>query len=363
MVRRGHELTVFTTDIDIPTEIPRGRAVDLDAVAVWYFAASPPRRLHRAPAMKAALAARVREFDLVHLHSVFLWPTLVAARAAARAHVPYLVAPRGMLVGDLLRRRGRWRKALWMRFAERRTLALAAALHVTSEIEANEARALGLELPPVLLVPNGIDEVEAAGRGSDTEAAAGLSPIVAAALAAAPMFLFLGRVNWKKGLDRLIPAMAQVPTATLAVAGYDEDNHRAELERLAVAHGVERRVRFCGPVEGADKAALLRGARALVLPSRSENFGNVVLEAMAVGRPVVVTPEVGLAPVVREEGAGLVVEGAPTALAEALAALLADPAAAERMGERGAFAAQRFAWPAVAEQMEQAYRRVLGARA
>ena len=147
-----------------------------------------------------------------------------------------------------------------------------------------------------------------------------------------------------------------MPAAALAVAGNDEEGIRPKLEALAHEAGVAARVRFLGPVDGADKAALLHGCSALVLPSYSENFGNSVLEAMAAGRPVAVTPEVGLAGVVREERAGLVADGDPAVLGEALRALLADPDR-EAMGRRGAEAAvRRFGWAAVAAQMEEVYR-------
>src|SRR5260370_12458718 len=91
----------------------------------------------------AAAGAGVAAFDLIHLHSVFLLPTTAAARAAERAGVPYLVTPRGMLVGDLLRRRGRLRKRLWIELVERRTLARAAALHPTRGLAAEEPARLG----------------------------------------------------------------------------------------------------------------------------------------------------------------------------------------------------------------------------
>ena len=143
--------------------------------------------------------------------------------------------------------------------------------------------------------------------------------------------------------------------ALLAVAGPDEEGTRAGLEALARQAGAGERVRFLGPVAGADKTALLRAARALVLPSASENFANVVLESMAAGRPVVVTPGVGLAPAVAEAEAGRVVEARPESLREALARLLAEPGEADAMGRRGRRAAERFAWPAVARRMEAVY--------
>jgi glycosyltransferase involved in cell wall biosynthesis len=352
---RGHAVTVFTTDVDTAGAVPTGRPVPLDGVEVWYFPLGSPRRLYRSPAMRRELARRMSGFDLVHIHSVFLWPTAAAARQAERAGVPYLLAPRGMLVQDLFRRRGRLRKALWLRFVERRTLARAAGIHATSDLEAADLAWLGA-LPPVHIVPNGVDpEIDPTGPDE-----AALSAPVRAALARAPFFLFLGRLSWKKGLDRLIPALGHAPGAVLAVAGNDDEGYRPELERLAREADVADRVLFLGAVGGADKAALLHRAAALVLPSYSENFGNSVLEALAVGRPAVVTPEVGLAAVLRETGSGRVVAGDPESLGGALRELLADPAAADVMGRRGAETArERFGWATVAAAMESVYQRVL----
>lgn len=346
LVERGHEVTVFTTDVDCEGRVPTDRPVPLDGVAVRYFPVRFPRRLYHSPAMRRALQAEIGRFDVVHLHSVFLWPTLAAARAAERAGVPYVVSPRGMLVRELLQRRGRLRKTAWLRLFERRTLARAAALHATSELEAEELRCLGLTLPPIAVVPNGVETPEEAGD-------------VPASVAGEPYFLFLGRLSWKKGLDRLVRALPGVPDASLAVAGPDEEGTRARIGYLAREAGSADRIVFLGEVHGGEKAALLRHAVALVLPSYSENFGNVVLEAMAAGRPVVVTPEVGLAEIVRREGAGLVVEGDPEPLAAALNQLLRAPRSADEMGQRGARAARRlFGWDTIARETEGLYDRI-----
>jgi glycosyltransferase involved in cell wall biosynthesis len=335
--------------VDTAGAVPAtGEAVMMDGVAVHYFPVRI-RRLYDSPSMARALADRMGGFDIAHLHSVFLRPTAIAARAAERAGVPYLVAPRGMLVPDLLRRRGRWRKGLWIRLVERRTLARAAGLHATSALEAEEAGRLGLPLPRIFVVPNGV-EMEPYEPGDP------VSPAVGAVIGGDPFLLFLGRLSWKKGLDRLIPALVHVPGVILAVAGNDEEGIGPTLAALTAEHGVAGRVIFLGEVGGTDKAALLHRTAGLVLPSYSENFGNSVLEAMAAGRPVVVTPEVGLADVVRESGAGVVVDGDPQTLGAALRSLLADPAGADAMGARGAaVVAQGFGWTAVAAEMEVVY--------
>ncbi|HEY4573758.1 MAG TPA: glycosyltransferase, partial [Thermoanaerobaculia bacterium] len=144
LAARGHEVTVLTTDVhgDGTLDVPLGRPVAIDGVEVRYFPVRSLRRLYWAPGLAAAARAEVASFDAVHLHSVFLWPTSAAARAAERADVPYVLSPRGMLVPELIDARGRWRKLAWLALAERRTIERAAVLHATSALEAEEAARL-----------------------------------------------------------------------------------------------------------------------------------------------------------------------------------------------------------------------------
>ena len=351
LVQAGHDVSVFTTNIDGPgnSDVTLGRAVDLDGVKVWYFSSPFLRRLFWAPGMKRALREQVGQFDLVHLHSVFLWPTWAAARAARKVGIPYLVAPRGMLVKDLLRRKSRWLKTAWVHLIERRNLERAAGIHVTAPVEQAEIEQFGFTLPRCYYVPNGIEEIDLPALNKEQ----------CDLLPGAPYVLFLSRLNWKKGLDRLVQAWRLVPHRLLVIAGNDEDNYCAEVERLARAEGVIDRIRFVGPAYGKDKWLLYREAQLFILPSYSENFGIVVLEALSTGCPVVVTPEVGAASLVDSNACGIVSSGEPHSLATAINSLLADEISRQELGERGRVASKKYLWSTIILDMERAYESVL----
>jgi len=347
LAARGHEVDVFTTNVDGDREsdVPLGVPVDLDGVSVRYFR-STLRRLYVSPSMRVAINASIGGYDAVHLHSVFLWPTYAAARAAARHGVPYIVSPRGMLVPELVARKSSVAKKLWIRAVERRTFAKAASVHFTAQVEWDDARRIGIPLLNPFVVPNGIDlpTADPAPRLPDT-------------------LLFLGRINWKKGLEFLLDAIKDVDGVKVVIAGNDDEELTPKLRAQAERNGVADRVDFRGPVSGAAKEELLRTSTALVLPSLSENFGNVVLEAMAVEMPVIVTPEVGLAADVESAGAGIVTSNAPDALAAAIRRLLSDGDARAAMGRRGRELVQsRFTWDRVAAEMEQHYGRIAAGR-
>jgi len=288
-------------------------------------------------------------WDLVHTHSVFLWPTTAAARLARKAPKPYVVSPRGMLVRDLIARRSSLLKKSWISVFERRNITEAAAIHVTSRVEADELLALGLRPRRIFEVPNGFD---LPGAGAAPPKEAGIPD---------EYVLFLGRISWKKGLDRLIRAIALVPGAALVVAGNDDEQIWPRMERLADELRMRDRLYSVGFVEGRRKEALLRGASMLALASYSENFGNVVLEAMALGVPVVVTPEVGLSSEVRSSGGGIVAEGEPAVFAQAIRSLREHPAMRRACGEKGMEAARSYSWDSVAARVEQEYRALLDA--
>jgi glycosyltransferase involved in cell wall biosynthesis len=308
---------------------------------VRYFRSVRGRRLFYAPALATALRAEVAGFDLVHTHAIYLWPLGAASRAARRAGVPHVLSPRGMLEKDLIERKTGFWKSLLIAFVERSRLETAAGIHVTSRREHEQALAFGFDFAPFYEVPNGVEVPPQPARAPE------------------PFVLFVGRLNWKKGLDRLVAAMALAPSATLVIAGPDDEGYGATVSRLASANGTSSRIRFAGPADAAAKRDWLRRASALVLPSYSENFGNVVIEAWAEACPVIVTREVGLADAVQQSGGGWVVEPGPSTLGQAIEHAVTDSSARAQAGMLGrAEACRRFTWPMVAEQMERVYETV-----
>ena len=335
LAARGHDVHVYTTNVDGDgtLDVPTDRAVDVDGVQVHYFPSSFPR-LYLSPEMRKSLRTEVRNFDVVHIHAVYLWPGVAAAHAARSAGIPYVISPRGMLVPELIEKKSRVTKMLWLRLVERRGFANAAGIHFTSKLEWEDAKRVGLPLPSPFVIPNGVDLEPRPDVPHDDRT-----------------LVFLGRVNWKKGLDTVINAMPQWPDVRFIVAGNDEEGLTPRLRELAERIGVADRVEFRGPVYGAAKNELLARGTLFVLMSTSENFGNAVLEALAMETPAVLSRGVGLAEDVVRAKAGVIgLDEVP--------ALLDDAPRRAEMGRNGRSLVElQFAWPRVAEQMEQAYRR------
>jgi glycosyltransferase involved in cell wall biosynthesis len=353
LAARGHAVEVFTTSIDGPddTAVPHDRPVMLDGVAVRYFASRRLRRLAYAPALMQSLRGEIAGADVVHLHSAFLWPTWRAARLSHKRRIPYVVSPRGMVVKKLIASRHRLIKSAWIALIERANLEQASAIHATSAIEAEEIKKFGWRLPPIAVVPNGVDAIDEAARqdapSADIAALAGQQPLV----------LFFGRLARVKGLDRLLRAFAGTRRGTLAIVGNDYEGLVPELSELVRDLKIGDRVRIVPrAISEADKQSMYAAARVFVLPSYSESFGNVVLEAMQNGLPVIVTPEVGAADVVKESGGGLVADGDAPSLGAAIDRLTEDAARSAAMGQAGrVHVHERYGWPSVAARMEALY--------
>jgi Glycosyltransferase len=175
------------------------------------------------------------------------------------------------------------------------------------------------------------------------------------------VLLFVGRLERLKGVDVAIRALALLRDRAhadlrLIVLGEDvRDGEESEKERLklvASASGVRDRVDFLGSVAHHELPYFYAAADVCVMPSYSESFGLVALEAQACGRPVVASGVSGLRSVVRDEVSGYLIDGHdPAIYAERIGRLLANPELAQQMGRRGRLLAQRFSWTRTADRL------------
>ena len=369
LARRGHDVTVATTNVDGPGEldVPLNRPVPMDGVDVWYFPIQRPRWYHFSAPMGRALRDMVRQSVVVHIHSVFLWPTTIAAFWCRRYGVPYVVHVAGSLDPVSLAKRyegprasvvSRTKKWLYLKTLGRLDLGGAAALHLTSEVELESARRL--RFAHGRLIPLGADAPPRPGT-DDRAAVEQRYP----GLQGRKVVLFLGGLHPIKGLDVLADAAGSLAESrddfSLVVAGSGAPGYEAEVRDLVDRCGLSERTVFTGMVVGEDKWQLLRAADVFVLPSRHENFGIAVVEAMASGTPVVVSDQVGIYREISQAGAGLVTTLDPADVAGAIGLLLDDPDAAARMGREGeALAARSYSWERVATDVEALYEEVVG---
>ena len=352
----GLEVELATTDANgadtrlTKADLPEGFVTHL-------FPKTFSERWKYSAGLRRWLGRHTSAYDLVHIHAVWSFACSAAGAAARRVGVPYVIRPAGML-SSYTWSRGLGSKRVYWWLWERRTMCHAAAFHATSTEEAREIEAVRPGARATV-IPNGVEEA-AWNVAADPQA---LRKLCGPLAGDRPIVLFLSRLHPKKGItDLLLPALARVPDAFLALGG-GPDPHaaghleqiRQQIERL----GLQGRVAVLGPVPPEQRWQLFDGAAALVLPSRSENFGIVVAEAMARGCPVIVSNAVQAAEHVSAAGAGQVIPLDAAALAEALAPLGAG-ISLRTQGEAGRrYAAAHFRWDKIAEQILELYRTCL----
>lgn len=350
LVKLGHEVVVLTTSVNMHKnlDVPLDQAVDIDGVKVFYFPVSFLRRWFFSWALRNKMQAIIPDMDFVHLHSLFLWPTFQAARIAKKYGIPYCISPHGALVPELLASKSRYIKKVAFHLFENKNLSGASFIHATAKLEEINIRSVQVPIAKIEIIELGVDFLIAQEDSSYYEPILDIST---------PYLLFLGRISWKKRIDRIIAALSYVRTDIhLVIAGYDDEGLIISLKKMSDDLGLSGRVHFYNPVEGRQKQELLSNAMALVLPSIHENFGMVILESWVNSRPVILSPNIGLAERMLEADAGILIPDDSKSFGELINQLGANTEIMDRMGKNGFnLVKERYSWGARARELVSVY--------
>ena len=358
----GIEAGVCTTDRGNPTRdvIERSALQQMLApnVRLHAFATEVPPLLISS-GMRAWLERHIKSFDLVHVHGLYRFPPTYAAYQARKKGVPYILSPHGCLDPFLYKQSSRsvLLKRLWERCFDLPNLHGASAIHYTTEDERRRAASLKLRAPS-FVVPIGLDW----GRFAELPARGAFRARLG--VGHAPLVLFLSRLNFKKGLDLLVPAFARVrrrlPNAVLAIVGPDNEGYGAKVRGWVNEHGLCICTHFVDYLQGEEVLEAYVDADVFALPSYTENFGMVVAESLACGTPVVISDQVNIKDDVADAGAGVVTRCDVGEVAKALGTLLADPERRVAMGKAGrALVRDKWTWDVATRQLATEYEKVI----
>ncbi len=365
LARRGHEVTVLTSDWGVEERnadgdlerSPFGWRTRKNGVQAIYLPAwLRYRALSWNPAAGRFCRARLNQFDVVHIFGLY---DLLGPRVATicrQLNKPYVVEPMGMYVPIV---RSFALKRLYHLAIGGAMLREAEFLIATSEQEAGELREQGQREDKIVLRRNGVERPASWPEHGRFRSAQGIAK-------EAKLILFLGRMSRKKSPELLLEAFERVnkrwkgAELQLVFAGPDEDGMQRELAELARKMGLAPQVKFAGGVYGEQKWSAYRDADVFVLPSQNENFGNTAAEAVAAGTPAVITEGCGIAPLLKDMAA-LVTAHEAGEIAAAMERILGDTELRTRLAKGCAAATERLGWQEPAHEMETLYARLVPA--
>ena len=269
LTKAGHDVTVVATSQSLPKSVPLNRWLSLDCGRVIYT-----RNPHFYLPVKHIWYSwqAIRQAEIVHINSLFYPASLAWVLMSRLLRKPIVWSPHGELSPVALRFRPRLKRLLLSVF---RLCRSSLCFHATSDTETTHIRQYFGANTQVGEIHNTMEFA---------------SPVVRVAR---PYLLFMGRLHPIKAVDRLLEALSTSRQFlesgySLLIAGPISDKaHAQRLNEQVATLKLSAKVSFLGPVYGEQKEQLYANARLLILPSHSENFGNVVIESLAQGTPVV----------------------------------------------------------------------------
>lgn len=311
------------------------------------------------PKLRETLAHDIGQLDVLHNHSLWMLPNSYASQLGRQTGKPVVFTIHGTLEPWALNH-SRWKKRIVGRWFQFRDLRSANCLHVNSQRELQSVRDAGFR-NPVAVIPNGINLNELQSLPAQNAFYQSHPQLTGKKL-----LLFMARLHKKKGLDHLLQSWSELANEFtdwhLVIAGPD-DGYQDSCEEMIARFGIDNSTSLIGSLDGDDKLAALSAAEVFVQPSHSEGFSMSVIEAMACGLPVLISPGCNF-PEAAQVGAGFEVSADREGTTEGLRRLMQlTPTNRCEMGRLGRSLVElNYTWDRVAESMLEVYSWLKGER-
>ncbi|WP_414623981.1 hormogonium polysaccharide biosynthesis glycosyltransferase HpsP [Calothrix sp. CCY 0018] len=363
LARQGVKVTILTTDSNgdtgqKPLDVPLNSPIEQDGYEIIYFKCSPFRRYKFSVDLLKWLNNHAKEYDLAHIHALFSPVSSTAAAVCRAKKLPYILRPLGTLDPADLRKKKQL-KQLYAAGLERPNIKKAAAIHFTSEQEAKVSHRFGVTTRD-LVIPLGVKQMqECRDVKFNVSNQFNIPDNV-------PKILFMSRIDPKKGLDLLIPALEKLLSEgldfhfVLAGTNPQDPSYEQKIKSQIQASPLDKHTTITGFVTGELKSALLETADLFVLPSYYENFGIAVAEAMVAGIPVVISDQVHICQDISGSESGWVGTTNTESIADLLREALKDPEERQRRGlQARKYALLNYSWDAIAQKIVEAYQDII----
>ncbi|MEM6401004.1 MAG: hormogonium polysaccharide biosynthesis glycosyltransferase HpsP, partial [Cyanobacteria bacterium P01_D01_bin.116] len=352
-----------------PLDVTLNSPIKQDDYEIIYFKCSPFRRYKFSLDLLKWLNHHAGEYDLAHIHALFSPVSSTAAAVCRAKQLPYILRPLGTLdPADLQKKRQL--KLFYAALLERPNINKAAAIHFTSEQEAKVSHRFDVNTKD-LVIPLGVKDCKDVKMSVSNQCRDIKNNVSKFNIPDnVPKILFMSRIDPKKGLDILIPALEKLLNEGLSfhfvLAGTNpqDPNYEQKIKSQIQASSLNKYTTITGFVTGELKSALLESADLFVLPSYYENFGIAVAEAMVAGIPVVISDQVHICQDISGSESGWVGKTNIESIADLLREALKYPEERQRRGLLARkFALLNYSWDAIAQKIVEAYQDIIQVKA
>ncbi len=349
MVKQGHQVVVYGYG-----RSPHAKVKEIPGLRTMHFdSASHP--FSASKLLLERLKVNADKLDILIIHGMFIPHNIAVSRYALKGRIPYVVCPHCPYDPVLLGKH--WiRKSIYKLLFEKPLLQRASAVHVFSPKHAALLRDYGIT-SPALIVPNGLDPIDAPPVQSD----------LPEPLSGDPKILFLGRMDsYHKGLDLLLRGLGQAlrsgripPSTVLTFVGRDAGDGEA-LRNLAVKENIVSQVVFAGAVTDLERWRMLQSCDLFVHSSRYDGFALAITEAMMMGKPLLLSVETANSHWIRDAACGFFIEPSVESICGGLIQAVEKRHEWVEMGQRAKeFASEKLTWDRAAAIAAENYANVL----
>jgi glycosyltransferase involved in cell wall biosynthesis len=319
LVIAGQDVTVYTTTANGLSEltVEIAKPVLVDGVTVMYFKRITKDHTHLSPSLLKHLWRTVRHYNVIHIHAWWNLVSVLGCLIALLRKVPVIISPRGTLSNYSFHNRNNNIKSIMHSWLGK-PLLKKCCIHTTSNNERDVLKAI-LPHNTVFNIPNFINLTQNKFNGYQPTDHLRL--------------IFFSRIEEKKGLDILLDALKSITIPyKLTIAGDGNREYVNQLKKMALDNGVAAQIDWIG-FQTDNKYQLLYEHDVMILPSYDENFGNVVIESLSVGTPVLISKAVGLADYVDQNHLGWLCETNSASVSAAINNLASQKAEINRIKE------------------------------
>jgi glycosyltransferase involved in cell wall biosynthesis len=301
-------VTVCTTDKGNKTSVNSKIKKTVEGVEVFYFRRLFPK-FYFSISMISFLLRNINKYELVHIHSIFNFPSAVSLIFSALFKKKIILSPRGILDEDLIKSKNAILKKFWLYLFKYILSRKVEVIHATTELEKKKIK-FYFKNSNIKVIPNGFDLNSFLKKNLKNN----LNKKYNKYFKKKTNLLYLGRVEKKKNIDLILKSIskAKLPNFTFNVVGSGDEKYLKYLCNLCCKLNLNENVNFIDHLDNVSKIYFYQNSSHLLLPSKSENFANVVLESIFFGKSVLISEEVGLKDFVKKNNFGIICDSKKT---------------------------------------------------